>query len=255
MLSISSAIVIAGTLIALSLIWIYRPHSQSTQSLQKPASQTDQSSQNSKIPPVSAQDHILGNPNAPVKLVEYSDLSCPYCKEFNPTIAQIANEYGPSGKVAWIYRSLPILMKPVGSSGIAPHPNSKTQAEALECVAELGGNKAFFAFEKIWFASFPTGGETRSATIDRAALDKTAKTVGINLEAFNSCLATGRYSAKIDSLYDAGFAAGVTGTPTTFLITPAGNPIAIVGPRSYYSLKSAIDALLTTVATTTNIKN
>src|SRR3989344_2671228 len=50
------------------------------------------------------KDHILGNPNAEVKVIEYVDLECPFCKTFHNTMHQVMNYYGESGKVAWVVR-------------------------------------------------------------------------------------------------------------------------------------------------------
>jgi protein-disulfide isomerase len=55
-----------------------------------------------------AVDHLLGNPQAPVKVVEYMDLECPHCKIFEQTMHQIMDNYGPSGKVAWVSRPFPL---------------------------------------------------------------------------------------------------------------------------------------------------
>jgi len=251
-LSTSSAIIIAGALIAIALIWINKPTSSTgTSPINTLTPDTQNLPQNTGIADVTATDHILGNPNAPIKLVEYSDLSCPYCREMNATLVQLMNDYGPTGKVAWVYRSLPLLMKPVDTQGTVPHPNSGKQAEALECVAQLGGNTAFFAFERQWFSTFPDGAEVRSASIDRAAIDSLVKRVGVDPISFNDCMASGRYTKKIDAAYTAGIQAGVTGTPTTYIFTPSGSRIQIIGLQSYGALKATIDTLITTIGTST----
>ncbi|MEK7511232.1 MAG: thioredoxin domain-containing protein, partial [Patescibacteria group bacterium] len=53
------------------------------------------------ITPVSSADHIRGNPNAEVVIVEYSDTECPFCERFPDTMTQVMNEYDASGKVGW----------------------------------------------------------------------------------------------------------------------------------------------------------
>src|SRR3989344_4330576 len=57
---------------------------------------------------VDATDHILGNPNAKVMVVEYAYLECPFCKTFHITMHQVMDYYGPSGKVAWVFRNFPL---------------------------------------------------------------------------------------------------------------------------------------------------
>lgn len=237
-LTLPGAIVFAAALIAIALIWINRPAGNSASSNSNtPAT----AGTNSSIPDVTSKDHILGNPNAPVKLIEYSDLSCPYCKMFNPTMTEIMNAYGPTGKVAWIYRSFP-LFKPI--DGQIPHPNSLQQAEALECVAQLGGNKAFFAFEKKWFMDFPETAAGRPAADDRKIIDSTARDAGVDAVSFNECMAAGRYRTAIDTMYEDGLKAGINGTPLTILVTPSGNKIPLVGVQTYATLKTTIDTLL-----------
>ena len=87
------------------------------------------------IPAVSEQDHILGSLDAPVKLVEYSDLQCPFCGRFHPTMQRVAKEYGD--QVAWVYRHFPLE---------SIHPNARPLANASECAANLGGNDSFWKF-------------------------------------------------------------------------------------------------------------
>lgn len=242
-LSLAGAIVIAGALIAAALIWINKPASEQ-------ASPSVPATSNAVVAPVTASDHILGNPNAPIKLIEYSDLSCPFCKAFNPTLERVMSDYGPSGQVAWIYRHFP-LFKPV--SDIVPHPNSLDQALALECAAQLGGNTGFFAFEKRWFAGFPDDGAARSSIEDRAQINSVAKDIGLDMDSFKECLAGGAFKPTIEKAYKDGLAAGITGTPYTVVVTPSGNKIPLVGMQSYATLKTMIDTLITSLGTNTGI--
>lgn len=245
-LSLPGAIIIAGALIAVALIWINKP--ANTNGLFNDRDNLTGGDSNAAartgIAPVTAADHILGNPNAPIKLIEYSDPSCPYCKLFNPTLEQIMDVYGPTGKVAWIYRHLP-LFKPV--NGEIPHPNSLMQSEAFECAGQLGGNTAFFAFEKKWFNVFPEDGAGRNATADKEQLMSIARNVGLDTPSFNECLSSGRFKDKIERAYDEGLVAGITGTPFTVMVTPSGNQIPLVGSQTYGVLKTTIDMLITTI--------
>jgi protein-disulfide isomerase len=85
--------------------------------------------------PVSADDHIIGDVNAEIIIVEYSDLDCPFCKVFHNTMHQVVNQ--SEGKVAWVYRHYPIPQL---------HPNAPLKAEESECAWELGGNDAFWKY-------------------------------------------------------------------------------------------------------------
>ncbi len=79
------------------------------------------------LTPISTKDHIRGKINAPVTIVEYSDFSCPFCKQFHPSLVRALSEY--DGKVRWVYRHFPL---------INIHPHALSQAKAAECAGEQG---------------------------------------------------------------------------------------------------------------------
>ena len=89
------------------------------------------------VPPPTANEHIYGNPNAPVTIIEYSDFECPYCKQFHPILKQIVDE--SNNNVRWIYRHFPI------------HQHSFEKLVAAECVAKLKGNDAFWKYGDLLF--------------------------------------------------------------------------------------------------------
>jgi protein-disulfide isomerase len=95
------------------------------------------------INPVNEDDHILGQLDAEVVLVEYSDFLCPYCSDFHDTMNQIVDTYEDS-RVAWVYRHFPIPQL---------HPQAPRYAQAAECVADLEGNEAFWSFADHIFAN------------------------------------------------------------------------------------------------------
>jgi protein-disulfide isomerase len=86
-------------------------------------------------------DHIIGDPNAPIVIVEFSDLECPYCKKFGETIKEIVTE--SNGQVAWIYRHWIVH---VGSG-----QNALPKAAAAECVAKIKGEDAFSKYIDLVF--------------------------------------------------------------------------------------------------------
>ena len=85
----------------------------------------------------STADHLRGNPNAPIKIVEFSDLQCPFCKAFQTTMQQVMAEYGQRGQVAWVYRHLPLT---------SIHRYALPWAEESECAAQLGGSDKFWEY-------------------------------------------------------------------------------------------------------------
>src|SRR3546814_15259021 len=59
------------------------------------------------VRPVNGEDHIMGSSDAPVKVIEFSDFECPFCKGFHRTMGRVMEEYGQEVKVAWVYRHFP----------------------------------------------------------------------------------------------------------------------------------------------------
>jgi protein-disulfide isomerase len=240
LVTLPGAIIIAGAVIAVAIIWVKRP---SVPPASPAGQQADVAQVN--VPAVTSADHILGNPAAPIKIVEYSDPSCPYCKMFNPTMVQIMNDYGPGGKVAWIYRHFPIDKPGTTQDGGILHPNAGHEAEAMECAGSLGGNDKFWAFEKALYAITPSVTPQSPNGLDQKQLPDIAKSVGIDPVAFNECLSSGQFKSKIDQEYTDGINAGISGTPTSFIFTPTNGKIPLIGAQPYGTVKSTIDTLLT----------
>lgn len=91
-------------------------------------------------------DHPMGNPKAPITLIEYSDYECPFCKRIHPTLERIVEE--SNGTVRWIYRHWPL------------HQNSFTKLAAAECVAQIKGDEAFWEYSELLFGLLKTGDES-----------------------------------------------------------------------------------------------
>ncbi len=240
--TIPGAIIIGCAIIAIALIYVFHPSKTVAPQNTSPQIPTI------TMAPITSSDHILGNPNAPIKIVEYSDPSCPFCKLFNPTMDQIMNIYGPSGQVAWVFRLFP-LDKP-DSNGNILHPNAGHEAQGFECAASIGGNDKFWAYEKEWFNVFPLQGATnRGVADDTTQLAEVAKTVGLDAQSFSDCLGSGQMKSKVEAEYTDGINAGVSGTPYSIVITPSGDKIPLVGAVSFATLKTTIDTLLGSTAT------
>ena len=95
-----------------------------------------------ELPPPSKDDHIIGSLDAPVIIVEYSDLECPYCKEFSSTAKKLVAE--SNGNVAWIYRNWIV------------HPGALPKAGAAECIAKLKGNDTYWKYIDLLFSLVKT---------------------------------------------------------------------------------------------------
>jgi protein-disulfide isomerase len=188
-----------------------------------------------------AKDHILGNPAAEIKVVEYADLECQYCKVFHNTMHQVMDYYGTSGKVAWVYRPFPL-----GSI----HSKAPKEAEAAECAAEQGGDTAFFKYVDRLYEVTPSNNG-----LDLAQLPVIAKDVGLNVDTFNACLQSGKFTKKVADSYAEALAAGGQGTPFT-LIMVGTDSVVLNGAQPYDSMRAAIDTVLSglpggTASTTT----
>ena len=247
-LTVPMAIVIAAVVIAVAIVWLKAPAPANTAADQAAANSAAAQTTQANIKPITAADHILGNPNAPIKIVEYSDPSCPYCKTFFPTMQQIINQYGPSGQVAWVYRSFP-LDKPGtapdnGTNGGILHKNAGHESQALECAATLGGNDKFWLFAARLYSVTPSVTPETPNGLDQSQLPVIAKFVGLNVDDFNSCLASGKEATTVEAQYMDGLNAGVGGTPYSFMITPSGTEIPIPGAQPYASVNAMISTVI-----------
>jgi protein-disulfide isomerase len=183
------------------------------------------------IKPVTSKDHIKGNPNAPIKIIEFSDFECPFCKKFHPTMQRVIDEYGKDGKVAWIYRHFPLD---------SIHPKkARNEAVASECAAELGGNSKFWEYADKIFEITPSNNR-----LDQALLPNIAEDIGLNRAKFEACLTSGKFDTHVESDLQDGIASGGTGTPYSILIDVNGQKYPISGAQPYASVKSIIDIAL-----------
>ncbi len=184
------------------------------------------------ISPIDATDHIIGNPNADIVIVEYSDLQCPYCKAFHATMRRIIEEYGTSGKVAWVYRHFPLT---------SIHERAMPAAYASECAAKIGGNDKFWEYINLLSENSP------ESLSDENLLTYATK-IGIPESEFKACLASdypkqevekdikdGNEIIKVDKKF---------GTPYNILISKSGVQVPLKGNQPYTTVKGTIDAIL-----------
>lgn len=223
-LTVPIAIVVAGALVAGALFLTGRGTTPT------PNENNSGNVSAESVPPVTAEDHILGNPDADIVVVEYSDLECPFCKQFHVTMQQIMDEYGADGTVAWVYRNFPLAQL---------HPNAPRLAEAAECVAELGGNSAYWDFLDEIFAIAPV-----NEYFPMNRLTETATAVGVSDSAFDACLASGRHQDTVEQQFNDALATGGQGTPHNILILKSGEKIELPGAQPYATVKNVIETIL-----------
>lgn len=230
-LTIPVAIVIAGALIAGA---VYLGTSKSGGNVavndSQPQPVAQQAGNLDQMAKITGSDHIRGNPEAPVKIVEYSDFECPFCKRFHETMKQVTTEYGD--QVAWVYRHFPLdQLHPV---------KARKEAVATECAAELGGNDAFWKYADRFFELTPSNNQTNIDTV----LPQIAKEIGLDEAKFASCLASKKYDAHIEENVQNAVATGGNGTPWSIVVGKNGKKYPLSGAQPYASVKQLIDLAL-----------
>lgn len=187
--------------------------------------------QASNIRPIDENDHTLGNPEARVVVVEYSDTECPFCKEFHKTMRSLMTEYGSKGNLAWVYRHFPVEEL---------HSKAPREAEALECAGALGGNSKFWEYANRIYEVTPSNNN-----LEPKELENIAKQVGLASDKFNTCLDSGEFTPRVQAdTYDAQGAGG-EGTPFSVVIdTETGDTYPVNGAYPYAQMKNIINLIL-----------
>lgn len=183
-----------------------------------------------------AKDHIIGNPQAPVKVVEYMDLECPHCKAFSATMNQLEAYYAPGGKVAFVVRPFPLAQI---------HSKAPEEAQAAECAAAQGGDAAYYKFINKVFEVTPSDNG-----LDLSQLPSIATDAGVNADQLMSCVNAGTYASRINDSYNEAIGLGAQGTPFT-LIMVGDQAVPLAGDQPYDSMRAAIDAVLQSTGNTT----
>jgi len=164
-------------------------------------------------------DPVLGDKDAPVTIIEWSDYECPFCGRFyQQTLPSIKDEYIKTGKVKLVYRDFPLSF----------HPNAQKAAEAAECAGE---QKKYWEMHDLLFENGVQGGVT--------GFKQYAKQLGLNTGEFNECLDSGKMASEVQKDMADGTAAGIQGTPG-FII----NGKLVSGAQPFAVFKQVIDAEL-----------
>ncbi len=167
-------------------------------------------------------DHVSGNPEAKVTLLEYSDFQCPACAMYAPVVKQIMAEY--SDRVRFVYRHFPIY---------SIHENAELAGRAAEAAGQQG---KFFEYADILFAQQSEWSELNNP---RDKFKDYAGLLELNMADFESYMNSGESRQTVTKDYQSGMRAGVSGTPTFFL-----NGTSIKNPAGYAALKKILDEAL-----------
>lgn len=161
----------------------------------------------------------IGPKDAPVKVVEWTDYQCPFCGRARAAINQVMETY--KGKVRYVIRDFPLSF----------HKDAMKAHEASHCAGDQG---------KYWEMNKKLFGNQKEIKVDD--LKKYAGEIKLNMEKFNQCLESGKYTEKVQKNQEAGEKVGVSGTPAFFV-----NGRMISGARPFEAFKEIIDDELESV--------
>jgi protein-disulfide isomerase len=194
-INIGLAVIVAGVIIAGAIL---------LRGTNTPTEQKDNKeigTKNSEIK-ISEIDHITGNADSKIVIVEYSDTDCPYCKVFQNTMQKVMAEKG--NEVAWVYRHFPIAQL---------HSKAFKESVATECAFEQGGNEMFWKYiDEVY---------SRTESNNKLPFDELSKIASdfeLNISEFNECLNSDKYDEKVNSSLEEGNRIGVSGTPKSFIL-------------------------------------
>lgn len=179
-------------------------------------------------------DYILGDPNAPVTIVEFADFQCQFCtRVFIETEPKIRQEYIETGKVRWVMRDYVATY----------HTKGDEAAIAAECAGVQG--KYWEMHDKLFSNSYT--GDTWNEMGDEDASTRFriyARDIGLDMGRFNTCLDNRQFEDEINKDRADGFSQGVTGTPTFLIGNDDVGFTKVVGSQPFSVFKQVIDAKL-----------
>ncbi|MFA7286516.1 MAG: thioredoxin domain-containing protein [Patescibacteria group bacterium] len=149
---------------------------------------------------VTPTDHLLGNPDAAVTLVEYSDFQCPACASYHPIVKQIMETYGD--RVRFVYRHYPLRQI---------HPNAVLASSAAEAASEQG---KFWEMHDLLFARQRSWSDDINA---KGTFSDYAEELGLNKDTFLAAMSGDVIADRIATDEASGNRLGIAGTPTFFL--------------------------------------
>lgn len=192
------------------------------------------------IPRGQTDGSAAGDPNAPVKITEYSDFQCPFCKRFwAETEAQVEQTYVQTGKVYFVDRSAGNWVS--GNAGTGG-TESEDAAMAAYCAADQG---KYWQMHDALFSNNMDVEEQGAFAPKR--LKAIAQSVGLDMNAFNSCFDSGKYKNQTNKDFQDAKAAGITGTPffvITYTVNGETRTDTVDGAQPFGVFQQKIDAAL-----------
>src|SRR3989344_5442070 len=180
-------------------------------------------------------DPVLGNKDAKLTIIDFSDYECPFCKRyFDDTFSQIKKDYIDTGKIKYVVRDLPLSF----------HQNAHKESQAAECARDQGGDTAYFKYHDEIFKRTTSNGT--GLALDQ--LSVIANDLGLNGSALQGCLDSEKYKVEVDKDLADASAYGATGTPTFFIGKSDSSGkftgTIVVGAQPYAAFKTIIDEQL-----------
>ena len=209
----------------------------------------NENSQSGLVSASEDDDAVLGDADAEITIIEFSDYQCPFCRKFwTETYSELKTQYVDTGKVKIIFRDLPLDTNCNGNLGSQLHPMACKSAEAAECVREKSNDSGYWKFhdklfseQNILDSGNPNGSVSKTATYTNDDLKKWAKSLGYDI---SSCLDSGKYKTEIVKDISDATAAGGQGTPY-FVIKKSGEEKgkALSGAQPFSAFEQIIDGL------------
>jgi len=177
-------------------------------------------------------DPVIGDTDAPITIIEFSDFQCPFCARFHvQTLPTIMDEYINKGTVKLVFRDFPIQ---------SIHPNAVPASVAAECANEQG------KFEEMYDTLFEKQNEWNNQEMSKALdlFSQYASEMQLEQKEFDSCLKNGKYIEEIKKDLDDGRAYGISGTPGFFIGNERIGFVELKGAQPFESFKKVIDTQL-----------
>lgn len=176
---------------------------------------------------IESDDPFLGDVDAPVTIVEFSDYECPFCaRHYEQSHNQLIQEYVETGKVRLVYKDFPLSF----------HENAVTAAIAAECAYDQGSNEMYFSMHDIIFEKQI---ELSLAPSRDNLLSWATEIEGLNVDLLESCIDNNETIERVNRDVQQATNVGVSATPSFFI-----NGVLLEGAQPYAVIKSRIDAEL-----------
>jgi cyclophilin family peptidyl-prolyl cis-trans isomerase/protein-disulfide isomerase len=178
------------------------------------------------IPLTVEGEYVYGNPDAAVSVIEYSELQCPYCSEFEPVVTELAETYGEEVRI--VFRHFPLT---------SIHDKAMLGAQAMEAA----GNQDSAKFNEIKNVLFEKQAEWSALSVEEfeALVIEEAEALGLDMDQFTADLTSAETIAVVEALRDGALEVGINGTPTVLV-----DNFYYMGERDVESIYAMTQAIL-----------